>query len=128
MDGIDPSVAKSIRTAQQKVNETPRSAEAWGHLGMLLHAHVFAEEARVCYVEAERRDNKDPRWPYLQANLQLSRIPDEAVPAMRRGGGNAGEVTRGARWGVRGGGAPNHRPARGGAPSSEDSSRQPPTY
>lgn len=59
---------------------------------MILHTYIFAEEARFCYVEAERRDPNDARWPYFLANLQMSRNPDEAVPALRRAVDLAGDA------------------------------------
>ncbi|MFL5342924.1 MAG: tetratricopeptide repeat protein [Gemmataceae bacterium] len=82
--GVDASVAKAVQAARDQVAATRDSAEAWGQLGMVLHAHRFAAEARICYAEAERHDGRDPRWPYLQALLQLSAAPEEAVPQLRR--------------------------------------------
>jgi tetratricopeptide (TPR) repeat protein len=84
LDGVDPSVATAVRAARERVVDEPKSAEAWGRLGMVLHAHVFADEALACYAEARQLDPADARWPYLEANIQLSRVPDAAVPALRR--------------------------------------------
>ena len=42
-----------IESARDRVRREPRSAGAWGRLGMLLAAHNFSPEAVACFAEAE---------------------------------------------------------------------------
>src|SRR5207302_11227917 len=67
LQGVEPRVAAAIEEARASVNHSPASAESWGRLGMVLLAHQFWEEARRCFVEAERLNRAEPRWPYFQA-------------------------------------------------------------
>lgn len=60
-----PSVREAITAARNSVQTAPRSATAWGDLGMLLFAHQFESEANLCLTQAERLDPSDVRWPYL---------------------------------------------------------------
>src|SRR5262249_35181987 len=39
--GLDPAAAKAVDEATAAVERSPRSAAAWGHLGMVLQAHDF---------------------------------------------------------------------------------------
>ncbi len=82
LDGTEPAVAHVIQKAQTAVRAKPRSAETWGHLGLVLRAHSYNEESNVCFAEAERLDPKDPRWPYLQGLYQHQL--DAAVPLIER--------------------------------------------
>jgi tetratricopeptide (TPR) repeat protein len=67
-DDLEPAVAMVIEDARQNVIRHPRSWDAWGHLGMVLLAHKFPEEARVSFAQAES-GSKDPRWPYYQGMI-----------------------------------------------------------
>ncbi|MBI5758391.1 MAG: hypothetical protein HZA46_07730, partial [Planctomycetales bacterium] len=60
-----PSVARAIKDARQRVLVQPRSAEAWGRLGMLLLAHEFDEQANTCLIRAAELNPQEFRWPYL---------------------------------------------------------------
>src|SRR5690349_21588977 len=40
--GVDPAVLAAIDSARGAVRQSPRSANAWGRLGMILAAHNFA--------------------------------------------------------------------------------------
>ncbi len=82
--GAEPSVAHVIQKAVAAVREKPRSAEAWGRLGLVLRAHAYDDESDVCFAEAERFDPKDPRWPYLQGTHLRFRQPDAALPFVAR--------------------------------------------
>lgn len=62
VDGIDPAIVAAIDRARQAVVQSPRSAGAWGTLGMTLHAHNFETSAAECYAEAARLNTKEPRW------------------------------------------------------------------
>ncbi len=61
---IGPAERKSIEDAQALVRKKPRSAVAWGRLGMVLLAHSFDEAAGVCFAAAQRLDPHSFRWPY----------------------------------------------------------------
>jgi tetratricopeptide (TPR) repeat protein len=65
----DPAVAEAVEAALREVRQAPRSGPAWGKLGMVLAAHGFASEARICFAQAEQLDPHDPRWPYYQAHI-----------------------------------------------------------
>ncbi len=78
-DGMEPQVADKILSARSAVAEDPASGEAWGHLGMVFHAHYLESEAAPCYSEAQRLDPDDFRWPYLLARILKSRDPVRAL-------------------------------------------------
>src|SRR5438309_3331217 len=59
---LDPAVAAAIEKARLAVQQEPRSAAAWGRLGMVLLAHEFPAEAGICLAQAERFDSRQPRW------------------------------------------------------------------
>src|SRR5262249_23031503 len=80
-----------------EVKRAPRSAEAWGRLGMVFSSHIFADEALVCFAEAERLQPKDPRWPYHQALIRLADDPPAAVPKLRQAVGLCREEVDGPR-------------------------------
>src|SRR5579859_5972390 len=65
LSDADPQVVEAIEEARQAVLHAPRSASAWGRLGMVLRAHDFGEEANTCFAHAEQLDPNEPRWPYL---------------------------------------------------------------
>src|SRR4051794_17102502 len=60
----DPELAAAVAAARRAVEDDPRSAEAWGRLGLVLAAHRFPDQAIVCFEQAERLAPTDPRWPY----------------------------------------------------------------
>ncbi len=84
VSGADPDVAEAVEAARAAVRWSPRSAAAWGRLGMVLRAHDFGREANVALAEAERLDSADPRWPYLQGLTLLLGDADAGVEKLRR--------------------------------------------
>jgi tetratricopeptide (TPR) repeat protein len=82
--GADPAVREAIETARNEVKENPRSAAAWGQLGLVLRAHGYEDEADVCFGHAERFDPDDPRWPYLKGVRLVFRDPGAALPFLRQ--------------------------------------------
>ncbi|MCA9029879.1 MAG: tetratricopeptide repeat protein [Planctomycetaceae bacterium] len=62
---LHPSIAEALEQAIGKVEASPRSAESWGELGMVLMAHDLADSARQCFRQAQDLDDTDMRWPYL---------------------------------------------------------------
>lgn len=90
----DPGVAVAIADARAAVQATPRSAGAWGRLGMTLHVHDFFPEAERCYAQAGRLDPHDARWPYLQAVTLLhdKADPGPALGCLERAAALSGNV------------------------------------
>ena len=78
-----PPVVKAIEEARARVSKSPRSAGAWGWLGVVFAANRYFPDARVCFEIAERLDPHDPRWPYLQVQRSESNDP-EAIPKLER--------------------------------------------
>jgi tetratricopeptide (TPR) repeat protein len=81
----DPVMVAAIDKAREDVRREPRSAATWSKLGMILAANDYHEPAAACFVQAERFDPTDSRWPYLHA---LARIrmgeSGPALPALKR--------------------------------------------
>jgi tetratricopeptide (TPR) repeat protein len=85
--GQDREVVEKIKTARETVIRTPRSANAWGHLGRVLLANeIYLDIALVCFLEAERLDPEEPRWPYFSGGLIAGEQgkPEEALPKLER--------------------------------------------
>jgi tetratricopeptide (TPR) repeat protein len=80
----DPAVATVIARARQQVQQSPRSAAAWGKLGMVLAAHDFRAEANRCFAQAERLDPQELRWPYFQGITLSQGNPEAALAKFRR--------------------------------------------
>jgi tetratricopeptide (TPR) repeat protein len=77
-------VRQAIEEARHQVLAEPDSADAWGHLGLVLMAHLFAEEADFCFAQAVQRAPSDARWPYGRGLIALKREPDKALPYFRQ--------------------------------------------
>jgi tetratricopeptide (TPR) repeat protein len=90
--GLDPAAATAIDEATAAVKESPRSAAAWGHLGMVLQAHNFTPEAAACYARAESLDPSAARWPYLHALALFGGDPDVTLAQLRRAAETAADV------------------------------------
>jgi tetratricopeptide (TPR) repeat protein len=84
LEGVDPDLARVVTAARQKVLEEPASAARWGHLGKVLLAYHYDEPAAACFVQAERLDPADARWPYYRADALLQHDPDAALPLLGR--------------------------------------------
>jgi cytochrome c-type biogenesis protein CcmH/NrfG len=84
LSGADSEVAEAVTAAGQEVQKRPRSARAWGHLGMVLSAHGFLFDANLAFAEAERLDPKDPRWPYLHGVDLILSDPSAAISHLER--------------------------------------------
>ena len=78
-----PEVRATIEAARQNVLQKPRSADAWGLLGMTLEAQLYEPEADRCFAEAARLDPSDPRWPYFRGLYAQKYDPAHAVPFFR---------------------------------------------
>lgn len=60
---------KEIEHASELAKSPDRQLEGLVQLALLYHANGEQSEAIKCYEELCDRDAKDPRWPYLLANL-----------------------------------------------------------
>jgi len=82
----EPAFAALVEKFRGQVLRQPRSARAWGRLGQALLANdLMGPEAQFCFAQAERLDPPNPRWPYYQAEILLSRGEREAVlPYLQR--------------------------------------------
>ena len=90
--GADPAVAKVVSGARTAVSQSPRSAAAWGRLGMVLYAHEFPVEAGVCFAQAEQLDTREARWPYFQGIILAESDPDTAIRKLQRAADLCGDL------------------------------------
>jgi tetratricopeptide (TPR) repeat protein len=88
----EQEIGAAIGEAREKVRQQPWSGAAWGRLGMVLFAHHFEAEARVCLAEAGRLDTREPRWSYLEGRLVQQRDPEAALPPLRQAAALAGKA------------------------------------
>jgi tetratricopeptide (TPR) repeat protein len=84
LGGADPEVAQAIGEAEAAVRRSPRSAGAWGKLGMVLSANGFPYQADACFAQAEELDRGSPSWPYLHANHLLDVDRAAGMVCLRR--------------------------------------------
>jgi tetratricopeptide (TPR) repeat protein len=84
LGGADKEVARAVEEARQEVRRQPRSAAAWGKLGMVLGANDYGDPAVTCFEQAERLDPADPRWPYLRAVRLMAGDSRQGVVLLRR--------------------------------------------
>ena len=54
VDGIDVAIVTAIEQARASVAQSPRSAKAWGHLGMVFFAHEYFAPAAESFGRADR--------------------------------------------------------------------------
>lgn len=80
----DLEVRKSLEEHRTKVIQSPRSAEAWGELGLAFLAQLFDRDADTCFAEAARLEPDDVRWPYARGVIATKRDPAQAVPFLRQ--------------------------------------------
>jgi Flp pilus assembly protein TadD len=79
----DQEIVAAIDTAESAVRRQPRSAEAWGELGLVLMAHLYWQEAEECFQASARLDPANWRWPYYQAACQQWYAPNDAVATLQ---------------------------------------------
>lgn len=68
---LDPAVTRALTNALILAKTEPRSARAWGNLGLVLHANDYLREASAAYQYAQHLEPKNARWPYLRGMLLL---------------------------------------------------------
>jgi tetratricopeptide (TPR) repeat protein len=84
VDSEEPEVRQVLQQAYQKLLQQRRSAAAWGEYGTLLLAHLFDQQADICFIVAGQLDPQDPRWPYARSHIALKRRPHEAIELLRQ--------------------------------------------
>ncbi len=83
LDGVEDEVRDAIKAARLLAARSPRSSDAWGLYGKVLHAHGRGDEAILCYRVARRLSSADPQWPYLEALCQRGVDNPEAIRLTR---------------------------------------------
>ncbi|MCZ6618461.1 MAG: tetratricopeptide repeat protein [Gammaproteobacteria bacterium] len=81
---LEPQVRSLIESSISGLREQQRNAEAWGHLGKVLHAHGLYEEAIESYAQAGRLNPKEYRWFYLAALASSAAAAEGALELYRR--------------------------------------------
>lgn len=82
--GLEPVVIQLIERSMEDVRQSPRSAKAWGVMGMVLRHYDFAPAAIACFQAAERYDKNDPRWPYWSGILISRHQPETALTQLKK--------------------------------------------
>jgi tetratricopeptide (TPR) repeat protein len=82
--GLPEPVADALRRAEKRVRQSPHSAEAWGHWGMVFMAHELLTEATACLDRAEQLDPKSFRWPYYRGMCLIFDDPARALECFER--------------------------------------------
>lgn len=92
LNEVDPEVADILRNARDAVDREPRSAAAWGRLGVALFANSLLAPARTCLAQAETLGPTEPRWPYFQGLILLREgtDTDTGLAALQRAAERAG--------------------------------------
>jgi tetratricopeptide (TPR) repeat protein len=80
----DAEVRQAIEDTRQRVLNAPRSAAAWGDLGLVLLAHRLDDDAALCFMEAARLDPADPRWPYGAGLVVMKSDVDRSLSWFRQ--------------------------------------------
>jgi tetratricopeptide (TPR) repeat protein len=83
-DISDPAVRDAIEADRRRVLEAPRSADAWGDLGMTLLAYLYHEPADRCFAVAAQLDPDNARWPYYRFSIAAWIDPPRALPFLQR--------------------------------------------
>ena len=76
---MEAAVAQLIDMTRARLEKNLNSAEAWGRLGMVSHAHGLLQPAIVCYQRAAKQDSTDYRWPYLAATALRNSNRTDAI-------------------------------------------------
>jgi tetratricopeptide (TPR) repeat protein len=81
---LDPAIAEQITHTVAEVRTSPHSGATWGKLGLVFQAYDFRAEARLCFMQAERLDPQQPRWPYYHGELLLAEATEAALAKFKR--------------------------------------------
>lgn len=100
--GIDAALAVGVDAARTAVLASPKSASAWGQLGMLLLAHDYKAQAGMSFARAEAIDATNAEWPYLLGITMVDVQTELAVVKFQRAvelkGAEAGVDAMRLRW------------------------------
>ena len=77
--GMEPPVRVLIDAVTRNLESNRQSANAWGRLGRVYHAHELYTPALACYRQAMQLDADDFQWPYLAGHAALEVDKDAAV-------------------------------------------------
>jgi tetratricopeptide (TPR) repeat protein len=80
----DPAVKQAVEVARQAVLDQPRSADAWGNLGMTLLAYLYHEPADRCFAQAASLDPGNARWLYYRYSIATWIDPPRALELLQR--------------------------------------------
>jgi tetratricopeptide (TPR) repeat protein len=83
-EGLDAEVAAAVAEARAGVEARPKSAAAWGHLGMVLFAQDMYVPCVPVLAEAQRLGPDNPRWPYFRGLALILEKPEEGLALLRR--------------------------------------------
>ncbi|MFM7149156.1 MAG: tetratricopeptide repeat protein, partial [Gemmataceae bacterium] len=83
LESVEPEVANLVQAEMRRLQEQPRSSEAWGRFGKILLANGLAEPAMYCFEQAARLDRREPRWPYYQVEYNAIRDVSRAEALLR---------------------------------------------
>ena len=76
---MEIQVRKLIDESISKLENAKKSANAWGQLGQVLHAHEVFDAAVHCYDQARQLDPDNFRWPYLAGHARLRYDKEVAI-------------------------------------------------
>ena len=82
--GMEAPVKILIDAVTRNLEGNRQSANAWGRLGRVFHAHELYTPALACYRQAIRLDADDFHWPYLAARAASEVDKDAAVALFER--------------------------------------------
>jgi tetratricopeptide (TPR) repeat protein len=80
----DPAFVQAIEVLRTKVRQEPRSGRPWGLLGQVFLANGYPESAQTCFVQAQRFDPRNPRWPYYHGLMLLPTDPEADLALLRQ--------------------------------------------
>src|SRR5437660_10733689 len=75
----DAIVREALTEAREAVLKNPKSADAWGELGLVFRAHLVLPEAKACFIQAARLEPTTARWPYHLGVIAVLLPPDDPV-------------------------------------------------
>jgi tetratricopeptide (TPR) repeat protein len=82
--GLDAEVVAAIARARGAVEARPKSAAAWGRLGMVLFAQDMYADCIAMFAEAERLDPTEVRWPYFRGLALILQKPEEGLAELQQ--------------------------------------------
>lgn len=77
----DPGAVEQLQSARRRILDHPDQAEAYGRLGMTLHAYERLDGALACYSQALTLEPDSVAWLYLRARIRAGRGDGDAALA-----------------------------------------------